>query len=116
MLNNRNHFSKKKKYRRVRENLDLSNNNPFTSNNIKINNFHQKDGLHLSNGKNVLKMFKFNDDINTDPNNVNLFLNNKHNTNLCISNKNNLKMGILKNRITSQYSGYSLLDNRIKQF
>jgi AAA+ superfamily predicted ATPase len=90
MLNNRNHFSKKKKYRRVRENLDLSNNNPFTSNNIKINNFHQKDGLHLSNGKNVLKMFKFNDDINTDPNNVNLFLNNKHNTNLCISNKNNL--------------------------
>ena len=33
-----------------------------------------------------------------------------------IVNKNNLKMGILKNRITSQYSGYSLLDNRIKQF
>jgi aldose 1-epimerase len=32
------------------------------------------------------------------------------------SEKNNLKMGILKNRITSQYSGYSLLDNRIKNF
>ena len=33
-----------------------------------------------------------------------------------IAEKNNLKIGILKNRITSQYSGYSLLDNRIKQF
>ena len=33
-----------------------------------------------------------------------------------IAEKNNLKMGILKNRITSQYSGYSLLDNRIKNF
>lgn len=33
-----------------------------------------------------------------------------------IVNKNNLKMGVLKNRITSQYDGYSLLDNRIKQF
>jgi hypothetical protein len=33
-----------------------------------------------------------------------------------IVNKNNLKMGILKNRITSQYDGYSLLDNRIKNF
>ncbi len=33
-----------------------------------------------------------------------------------IAEKNNLKMGILKNRITSQYSGYSLLDNRIKIF
>ena len=29
---------------------------------------------------------------------------------------NNLKIGILKNRITSQYDGYSLLDNRIKNF
>lgn len=33
-----------------------------------------------------------------------------------IAEKNNLKIGILKNRITSQYSGYSLLDNRIKNF
>lgn len=33
-----------------------------------------------------------------------------------IAKKNNLKIGILKNRITSQYSGYSLIDNRIKQF
>ena len=33
-----------------------------------------------------------------------------------IVNKNNLKMGILKNRIASQYDGYSLLDNRVKNF
>ena len=33
-----------------------------------------------------------------------------------IAEKNNLKIGILKNRITSQYNGYSLLDNRVKIF
>jgi autotransporter strand-loop-strand O-heptosyltransferase len=33
-----------------------------------------------------------------------------------IAHKNNLKLGILKNRITTQYDGYSLLDSRIKQF
>ena len=90
MLNNRNHFSKKKKYRHVRPNLDLSNNNPFTSNTININNFHQKDDLQLSNNKNIFKMFKFNDDINIGANDINLFMNNRNNTNLCISNKNNL--------------------------
>ena len=89
MLNNRNHFSKKKKYRHVRHNFDLSNNNPFTSNTININNNHQKDDLQLSNAKNIFKMFNFNDDI-VDANDINLFINNKHNTKLCISNKNNL--------------------------
>ena len=76
MLNNRNHFSKKKKYRHVRHNFDLSNNNPFTSNTININNNHQKDDLQLSN------------DIGA--NDINLFMNNRNNTKLCISNKNNL--------------------------
>jgi autotransporter strand-loop-strand O-heptosyltransferase len=33
-----------------------------------------------------------------------------------VAEKNNLKIGILKNRITSQYDGYSLLDNRVKNF
>ena len=90
MLNNRNHFSKKKKYRHVRHNFDLSNNNPFTSNTININNNHQKDDLQLSNNKNIFKMFKFNDDIDIGANDINLFMNNRNNTNLCISNKNNL--------------------------
>jgi len=30
--------------------------------------------------------------------------------------KNNLKIGILNNRITSQYDGFSLLDKRVKNF
>ena len=90
MLNNRNHFSKKKKYRHVRHNFDLSNNNPFTSNTININNNHQKDDLQLSNNKNIFKMFKFNDDIDIGANDINLFMNNRNNTKLCISNKNNL--------------------------
>jgi hypothetical protein len=69
--------------------MDLSNNNPFTSNTNNINNFHQKYDLQLSNNKNIFKMFNFNDDI-IDANDMNLFINNKHNTKLCISNKNNL--------------------------